>query len=260
MKTHLDVNGRSLAIEATGPAEGPVIVFLHHGLGAIRSWKRQINFFSTAGFHVLAYDRWGHGKSDPRDHWSIPNFEQDLADLEVILKTLQLQELSLVGHSDGGNIALLYAALHPKQVTCLVIVAAHIYIEHKIILGIHGVKQRFEQDRDFQDQMHRVHGDNSDSLFWGWYNGWSNLAVSNWDMVPVLSQVSCPTMVIQGIEDEHASPQHARDTAASIPAADLWLVPGASHMVPQDHPDDFNQRVLQFLNQKSAVQIQTYEI
>ncbi len=254
MKTQLDVNGHTLAIETAGPADGPVVVFLHHGLGAIRSWKRQIDFFNKAGFQVLAFDRWGHGKSDSRDQWAMPNFEQDLADFEVILRTLGHMEVSLVGHSDGGNIALLYAAIHPKRVNCLVTIAAHIYVKQKMIFGIQGVKQRFEQDRRFQDQMQRLHGDNSGSLFRGWYHGWMNPAILNWDMLPVLSQISCPTLVIQGIEDEHASPQHARDTADSIPEANLWLVPDAGHMVPQDHPEDFNQRVLQFLRQKLAVQ------
>lgn len=256
MEPHLDVSGRGLVIKTAGPADGPAVVFLHHGLGAIRSWKGQLDFFSTAGCQVLVYDRWGHGKSAPRDHWSMPNFEQDLADLEVILERLGYQQVSLVGHSDGGNIAMQYAAIHPRQVTCLVTVAAHIYIEQKMTLGIQGVKQRFEQDRRFKDQMHRVHGCNSEPLFWGWYNGWSNPAISDWDMYPVLSQISCPTLVIQGIEDEHASPQHARVIVDSIPAAELWLVPGAGHMLPQDHPDVFNQRILQFLRQKLAVQTQ----
>lgn len=256
MVQHLDVNGHALTIESAGPADSPVVVFLHHGLGAIRSWKGQIDFFSTAGFHILVYDRWGHGKSVSRNHWSMPNFKDDLADLEVILEKLGHRQASLVGHSDGGNIAMHYAASHPEQIACLVSVAAHIYIEQKMTSGIKRVKQRFEQDHRFQEQMYRVHGDNSEPLFWGWYNGWSNPAIMDWDMRLVTSQISCPTLVIQGIEDEHASPQHARDLADSIPAADLWLVPGADHMLPQNHPDEFNHRVLQFLERTLAVQTQ----
>ena len=75
-------------------------------------------------------------------------------------------------------------------------------------------------------------------------------------MRPVSSQISCPTLVIQGLEDGHASPQHARDIADSIPGADLWLVPGAGHMLPQTHPEEFNLRLRQFLGQTLAVQTQ----
>jgi len=256
MKQQLQINGRKLSIESAGPEDGPVVVFLHHGLGAIRSWKEQIGVFSTAGYQVLAYDRWGHGKSAPRDHWSMPNFEEDLADLEAILGEHRHRQASLVGHSDGGNIAMHYAVNHPEQVTCLVLVAAHIYIAPKMNSGIQSIKHQFEGDRRFRSQMHRVHGDNSEALFWGWFNGWSDPSILDWDMRPEISQISCPTLVTQGLEDEHASPQHAHAIAGSIPEADLWLVPGAGHMLPQTHPEEFNRRVCQFLGQTLAVQTQ----
>ena len=257
MKQQLEINGRKLSIESAGPEDGPVVVFLHHGLGAIRSWKEQVGVFSAAGYQVLAYDRWGHGKSAPRDHWSMPNFEQDLADLEAILGEHGHRQASLVGHSDGGNIAMHYAVNHPEQVTCLVLVSAHIYIEPKMTSGIQTVKQNFEGDHRFQNQMRRVHGDNSEPLFWGWFNSWSNPSILDWDMRPEISRISCPTQVIQGLEDEHASPQHARDITDSIPGADLWLVPGAGHMLPQNHPKEFNRCLRQFLGQMLPVQTQS---
>ena len=139
MKQQLQINGRKLSIESAGSEDGSVVVFLHHGLGAIRSWKEQIGVFSTAGYQVLTYDRWGHGKFTPRVHWSMPNFEQDLADLEAILDEHEHRLASLVGHSDGGNIAMHYAVNHPEQVTCLVLVAAHIYIEPKMNSGIQSI-------------------------------------------------------------------------------------------------------------------------
>ena len=66
-------------------------------------------------------------------------------------------------------------------------------------------------------------------------------------MRPVINQIACPCLVVQGLEDEHATPQHARDMAAAIPDAELWLVPGAGHMLPQDFSEEFNQRMLKFL-------------
>jgi len=256
MKQQLEVNGRKLSLESAGPANGHLVVFLHHGLGAIRSWKEQVGFFSTAGYQVLTYDRWGHGKSAPRVHWSMPNFEQDLADLEAILDEHGHRQASLVGHSDGGNIAMHYAVNHPEQITCLVLVAAHIYIEPKMNSGIQSIKHQFEGDHRFRSQMQRVHGDNTEALFRGWFDGWSDPSIFDWDMRSVSSQISCPTLVIQGLEDGHASPQHARDIADSIPEADLWLVPGAGHMLPQTHPEEFNLRLRQFLGQTLAVQTQ----
>jgi pimeloyl-ACP methyl ester carboxylesterase len=62
--------------------------------------------------------------------------------------------------------------------------------------------------------------------------------------------------VVQGLEDEHASPQHARELADAIPEAELWLVPGGSHMLPQQMPEEFNPRLEQFLRQELTVKYQ----
>lgn len=250
----LDVNGRRLAIQSAGPESGPVLVFLHHGLGAISSWKGQIQEFCKDGYRVLAYDRWGHGDSAHRERWSMPDFEPDVADLESILDQLSYPQVALIGHSDGGNIAMHYATQHPHQVACLVLVAAHIYIEPKMAAGLQTLKLEFESDLRFQNQMRRVHGSNSEALFWGWYEGWSQPGIQEWDLRPLLNQIPCPTLVVQGAQDEHASPQHAHDLASCIPDAELWLVPNAGHMLPQDNAPEFNQRVLQYLHQTLAVQ------
>jgi pimeloyl-ACP methyl ester carboxylesterase len=243
----MKINGRSIAYQRTGPKNRPLLVLLHHGLGAIRSWKKQIEAFNQAGYQVLTYDRWGHGDSAERDHWSMPNFEPDLADLQRILTQLDCTQVTLIGHSDGGNIAMHYAIQHPQQVASLVLIAAHIFIEPKMTNGIQALKHAFEDDPGFQTRLRRVHGSKSEAVFWGWIHGWTRPGLRDWDMRPLLNQISCPTLVVQGTHDEHASEQHARDLARGIPNAQLWLLPGAGHMLPQDHPVEFNPRVLKFL-------------
>ena len=247
MKRLVDINGHLISLETECPRDGPAVVLLHHGLGAARSWKEQIPVLAAAGYRVVVYDRWGHGKSGPRERWSMPYFEEDLADLQAILDNLGVDQAALIGHSDGGKIAMYYAVNNPHRVTSLVIVSAHIYIEPKMSHGIQSVKSDFEQGSKFQKKMQRVHGDKTDALFQGWFNGWNNSEIQDWDMRPVINQIACPCLVVQGLEDEHATPQHARDIAAAIPNADLWLLPGAGHMLPQDFSEEFNQRMLKFL-------------
>ena len=164
----------------------------------------------------------------------MPDFEPDLADLEAILSEFGHRQVALIGHSDGGNIAVLYAFAHPDQITRLTVIAAHIYIEPKMISGIHGVRENFESDPRFQSQMRRVHGENTEKLFWGWFNGWTNPGIRDWDMRSQLTRIPTPTLVVQGSADEHAS--------------------GASHMLPQQMPDKFNPRVLKFLERVIAMQ------
>lgn len=245
----LTINGHQISVTDSGPAGGFPVLLLHHGLGSQYSWKEQLPALTAAGWRVIAYDRWGYGGSSPRQEPSAPAFEEDIHDLHALLGQLKLTSGALVGHSDGGTIALYYAARFPDQVSCLVTVAAHIYVEPKMEPGIQSVRQAFERDERFRNGLRNLHGKQTESVFWNWYRGWMKPDSLHWDMRPLLEGITCPAFVVQGERDEHATPQHAKDIAAAIPRAQLWLVPGARHMLPQEDPPLFNQRVLEFLAQ-----------
>jgi pimeloyl-ACP methyl ester carboxylesterase len=241
-------NNHHLHVETYGPETGHPVIFLHHGLGSTWAWRGQVDPFVESGYRVILYDRWGYGQSDPRPHLNVPGFEDDLADLEGLISTFNLQPVILVGHSDGGSIALYYAAQNPDRVVALVTVAAHIYLETKMEPGILKIKQAFENDIRFRKGLQRAHGDKFESTFYNWFDGWYQPQILEWDLRPQLAKIQCPVLVIQGDEDEHATPQHAIDIADSLPNAELWLVPGARHMLPQEMAEAFNQKILTFLS------------
>jgi pimeloyl-ACP methyl ester carboxylesterase len=159
-----------------------------------------------------------------------------------------IQRVALVGHSDGGTIALYFAAQHPSMVGCMVTVAAHIYVEPKMEQAILDIERDFETDERFRRGLQSIHGENYDTVFHNWYDGWHRNEFRSWDMRPVLSQIRCPGLIVQGEGDEHATSQHARDIAEEIQGAELWLVAGAGHMLPQENASEFNPRLLQFLD------------
>ena len=239
--------GHSLYCESYGQAGNPAVVLLHHGLGSLESWSEQVAPLVSAGYYVIAYDRWGYGRSDPRGERISPTFETDREDLRALLFALSLDRVILVGHSDGGTIALYHAAGDPAQVARLVVVAAHVYIEPRMEAGIEGVRSAYEDRPGFREGLRRLHGDNAQAVFDNWFYGWRRSENLSWDMRPELARIACPALVVQGMEDEHARPQHARDLAAAIPNAELWLVEGADHMLPQNTPQAFNRRLLDFL-------------
>jgi pimeloyl-ACP methyl ester carboxylesterase len=241
------INTHELHIETYGAQRSDPVIFLHHGLGSTQAWRRQFHDFVEAGYRVIAYDRWGYGKSESRPSLAVPSFEDDLADLRALLETKNLQLITLIGHSDGASIALKFAAEYPEKVKALVTVAAHIYLESKMEPGIQSVRFAFKNDQRFRKGLQRAHGEKFESTFNNWYDGWHNPVALEWDMRASLSKIQCPTLVIQGDNDEHATPQHAIDIAENIHKAELWLVPGAKHMLPQEIAEGFNQRVLDFL-------------
>jgi pimeloyl-ACP methyl ester carboxylesterase len=244
------INGHDLHVEQYGPENGPVVVLLHHGLGSVRAWRGQSPVLAQAGFHVVAYDRWGYGASVTRLSLDLPTFRADVDDLQKILEQLEIERAALVGHSDGGTIALYFAAQYPKLVSCLVTVAAHIYVEPKMEPAILGIGRDYETDERFRKGLQIAHGEKYAAVFHNWCDGWQQDEFRGWDMRPILGQIRCPSLIVQGEADEHATPQHVIDIAEAIPGAELWLVAGAGHMLPQENTLEFNPRLLQFLEKQ----------
>lgn len=219
------------------------VVFLHHGLGSCAAWQNQLPFFLEKGFGVWLYDRWGYGLSSERSALDPPWFHDDVADLAALLAD-ETEPVVLIGHSDGGNVALSFTLQYPQKVLGLVIVAAHIYLEPKMAAGILQLQTVYNQSEAFRKGLQRVH--RGKAVFEMWWRSWTNLS-PGWDMREQLKQIGCPTLVIQGENDEHATVKHAQDLARSIHHSRLWIVENASHMLPQENSELFNQGVLSFL-------------
>ena len=92
-----------------GARPEPVVVFLHHGIGSVSQWRDfPRRLCEAVGLPGLAYDRAGHGKSQPRTAPIAPDYlHQEARALEALLEQERVRRPILVGHSDGGSIALL---------------------------------------------------------------------------------------------------------------------------------------------------------
>jgi pimeloyl-ACP methyl ester carboxylesterase len=216
------------------------------GLGLCAPGKLRFPPLSV-DYRSIIYDRWGYGCSEPRSKLSMSYFREDLQDLLALLDHFKVEQASLVGHSDGGTLTLSFSAQHPERVHNLIIAAVHIYVEPKMEIGIVSLRYSYENDKLFQEGLHLLYGDRAETVFYNWYNGWAKLDNRNWDMRPIINKITKPTFVIQGIEDEHATLQHAQDIAEGNPGAELWLAQGARHLLPSEEPELFNKKLLNYL-------------
>lgn len=230
------------------------VVLLHSGLGSVADWEAMLPALTGAGFSVVAYDRWGYGRSDHRDGFAPPDFEADVDDLSGLLGALGVSRPQLVGHSDGGSIALAHAALAGDAVRSVLAVAAHAYLELKMLPGIRALQRQFEDDPGMRDKLAAKHGPRAEPMARAWFAGWLRREAWQWDMREKLAAVRCPTLVVQGLEDEYATPDHARDIAAAVAGAELELLPGVGHMVPQAVPDQFNSLAVEFAERTAVME------
>ena len=245
------LGGHSLYWERHGPGAAPALVLLHEGLGSTHSWVRQVPAWAGAGWQVVAYDRWGYGQSDRRPDWPTDFLARDADEAVELLNALGLETVRLIGHSDGGTLALMLAAAHPQRVAGMVLVAAHIERETRTQAGLHRLR-RAAQAGSLDSLMQQHHGEKGRELAEAWIDRWLDPAMEDLSLASSLKDIRCPTLVIQGELDEHASRQHAQRIADGIALSELWLIPGVGHMPTREAPDLFNGRVLGFLGSPSA--------
>lgn len=172
-KKWVEVRGHRVYLERYDKGNSPLVVFLHHGLGNVQAWRAQLEFLGDKGIAALAYDRWGYGKSDDRAQLDPPYFEEDVQDLEVIVSQFT-NPLVLVGHSDGGNIALTYASRHSERLLGILVIAAHIYFEPKMADGLQSLLGSYQANETLQKSLQRVH--EGKPVFERWLRAWSQ----NW--------------------------------------------------------------------------------
>lgn len=135
-------------------ADEPLMVFLHEGLGSVSMWRDFPGRLCDAlGWRGLVYSRPGYGRSTPRasgEPWA-PDFmhQQALEVLPALLDTLGIDTHQrppwLLGHSDGGSIALIYAARHPERLSGAIVLAPHIFVEDIALRSIEQARVAFEQ-------------------------------------------------------------------------------------------------------------------
>lgn len=210
--------GRRLHAERIepGPAnrgeDGETLVFLHEGLGSIGQWRDFPSRLSEkTGLPALVYDRWGYGKSEP---FTLPRdtrylHDEALAGLPAILDACHIDKAILIGHSDGGSIALIYASKHPDRVLAVITEAAHVFVEDVTLEGIREAVDVYAA-ADLGKRLARYHGDKTELVFHGWADTWLSPEFRNWNIEEVLPGVRCPVLIIQGIDDRYGTPAQVR--------------------------------------------------
>ena len=207
---------------------------LLHGNGEDSTYfSHQIAYFQKI-YRVIAIDTRGHGKT-PRGArpFTIRQFAQDLLEF---MEEHRIGKAHLLGFSDGGNIAMVFAIRYPERVDKLILNGAN--------LDARGVRPAIQVPIEIGYRIARLFAGKSDKAK---RNAELLGLMVNDPNVPVqeLSKISVKTLVIAGTRDM-IKEDHTRLIAKSIPGAELVLLPG-DHFIAGKDPEAFNQRVLEFL-------------
>jgi pimeloyl-ACP methyl ester carboxylesterase len=238
-------------IPAARPGRPPVVL-LHEGLGSVAMWRDfPARVAQATGAETIVYSRRGHGRSDrlagPRqvDYMHIEAREV----LPGVLQALGVERPVLLGHSDGGSIALIYAGSgHPTA--GLVLMAPHVFVEDVTVASIAAAKETY-RTTDLPKRLGRYH-DDPDHVFWGWNDIWLLPAFRQWNIEAVVPPIAAPMLVIQGADDEYGTSAQL-DAIARLARSlcEPVLLSDCKHSPHRDQPERTLQLVTAFV-QKAA--------
>jgi pimeloyl-ACP methyl ester carboxylesterase len=205
MNGTIEISGHNIYLERYYNFEGgPTIVFLHDSLGCVTLWRDLPQKLGASTLcNVLVYDRLGYGKSDPMPTWerAVNYLEQEADFLNALLVQLDVNEVILFGHSDGGSISLIAAAKYPERIKAIICEAAHIFVEEVTIRGIKKAMEDY-QKTNLALRLSKYHGDKVDKVFKAWTNTWTSVEFKEWNIEYLLKDINCPLLFIQGEDDE----------------------------------------------------------
>ena len=256
----IDWAGRRVRIEhqwlGRERSASPLIVFLHEGLGSLAMWKDfPQRLCGAAGCRGLVFSRPGYGRSTPRaveEAWGLDFMHRQAYEvLPALLQALHIDAVAdppwLFGHSDGGSIALLYAARFTSQVAGAIVVAPHILVEDLSVRSIDEARRAY-LDSDLRERLARYH-DDPDSAFWGWNRIWLHPPFREWSIENEIEAITCPLLAVQGVDDEYGTLEQIRGIARRVQVQLLELA-DCGHSPQRDQPERLIAACAAFIAQR----------
>ena len=268
----LHANGLRIHYLDWGGEDKPLLILLHGLRGHCHSWDSFSEPMSV-DYHVLAFDRRGRGDTDWAKEGDYSN-DSCVADLEGICEALNLTSLILVGHSSGGRHSMTFTPRHPEKVEKLVIVdmptAADVPDIDRIQQELINVPEEFDTFEDLYSHLRKENPYPPEEVLrrrlkyqtktlpngkLGWKydiavrEQMRNSTLALEDLWPSWRKITCPTLVVRGMETDALTPESAAKMLESHPNAQLAELPRAGHMAFEDNPDAFLEKVSVWLRE-----------
>ena len=238
----IDIDGLPVFYETEG--DGDTIVLLHGGLADNSTWAAQFSGLSPHR-RVVAPERQAQGHTPDRPG---PLTYQAMTEQTVsFLVALDLGPVDLLGWSDGGMVGTLLAAEHPELVRTLTVTGSGFASAGYVPGSMEELVNLSPDDEDmvmFAAMYAQASPDGPEHFPEVWEKVRAMWA-QPFDWTAEVRRITAPTLVVVG-DDDYITVEHAQEFSRTVENGQLAVVPGASHLVPMEKPDLFNQLVLDF--------------
>ena len=253
---YIEINGANIYYQSYGDEhqQRPPIVLIHGStIDSHTDWD-SIAPELARHYKVFAPDCRGHGRSsNPNMSYSFKELAEDVA---AFVHAMGYERAHIIGHSNGGNVALVTLVEHPEMVQTCTPQAANAYVTRYLIEREPKV---FDPDRvareapGWMNEMITLHGEVNGKDYWRellWLTMKEIISEPNYAPAD-LARVDRPTLVIMGAEDSVNAPdEHAQYIANNIPNAELWIPEKTGHNVHFERQEEWVAKVLDFLERR----------
>ena len=236
--------------------KGEPIVFAHGWMDDCSIWKAQVEYFAKK-YKVIVYDHRGHGRSDkPKDDYSIQTLANDLHSL---LQDLDLEQVTLVGHSMGGMTALQFVLDHPDNVSKLVLIGATAKMSRSLRVFVwilrHLLPYQAFVEGSIKFKCYEPLSEPviktiiASALMTPKYAAFAcfNEYTKHYDLREKIGTIKVPTIIVVGEQDKSTPPEMSRYLHKKIEGSKLEIIPDCGHMVHIEKPDDLNEVIGEFI-------------
>ncbi|MGH1295346.1 alpha/beta fold hydrolase [Bacillus pretiosus] len=236
---------------------GPVILLLHGLGGNANNWLYQRQYFKE-NWTVISLDLPGHGKSEGLE---IP-FKEYTNVLYELCSYLKLQKVVICGLSKGARVGIDFAIQYPGFVSSLIVVNAFPYLEpedRKERIEVYDLLSLHDNGKTWADTLLKAMGvADNEVIVRGFYQSLQSInsvhiqsifaELVDYDQRPFLSNISCPTLIIRGENDDFVPEKYVREFERHLKNTTFIELKSSGHLPYLEQPTSFNKTVKMFLN------------
>ena len=199
---------------------------------------------------ALVYSRPGYGRSDPAEKPLSTGYHltEAFETLPRVLDEAGVTRAILIGHSDGGTIAMIHLGSgQGRRIDGVIVMATHVFNEDITIEGIRAAQVDYETT-NIREKLARHHGENVDWAFWSWNRVWLSPEFRDWNVESYLPGITVPILVIQGEDDHYGSAAQVTAIAGQVSGpAETLLVPDCGHSPHLEKPEEVLDAMTDFI-------------
>ena len=252
---YLTVHGNKLEYfwHGPGPDKTPSLVFLHEGLGCAAMWRGfPAALAARTGCGAFVFSRLGYGGSDACRLPRTIRFMHDegLISMPALIQAAGIRKAILIGHSDGGSIALIFAGGTPASAVMGVITeAAHVFCEPLTLRAIEKARENYRY-HGLKAALEKYHGPNTHCAFRGWNDTWLHPDFRHWNIEEYLPRIRVPVLAIQGEQDIYGTLAQVDAIRAQAGAgAEVCIFDRCGHSPHKEKPNATLETMSRFVNQ-----------